>query len=269
MPTETLPLFPSPSIKATEGPFENHPSSPIPVRRILPFPVRKGGLVSIRVARTEMERLQAKTLVQRMYSLRGFKCENIVLDSPQSTMLVAEKERGGIIGTVTIHRDSPEEGLHSDDGYKWEIDSLRLNGRKLCEFNGLAMDPDVNSKRLLARLFHVAMIYPAEMFGITDCIIEVSYSHAKFYERQLGFKRIAEGRACRRVDSVGALLHAEFSSLEEKLLKVGGLKNACGEKNFFPYGLSRSEARKVLFRLKVLQLSRGWVREPTLIQSAI
>jgi hypothetical protein len=268
MTTETLRLFPS--IKATEGPFENHPSSQIPVRKILPIPVRERGLVSIRVARTEMERSLAKTLVQRMYSLRGFKCENIVLDSPQSTTLVAERERGGIIGTVTIHCDSPEEGLHSDDGYKWEIDSLRLNGRKLCEFNGLAIDPGVNSKRLLARLFHVAMIYPAEMFGITDCIIEVSFSHAKFYERQLGFRRIAEGRACRRVDSVGALLHAEFSSLEENLLKVGGLmKKASGEKNFFPYGLSRSEAKRVLFRLKISQLSGGWLREPNLIQSAI
>jgi hypothetical protein len=253
MPTETLPLFPSPSIKATEGLFENHPSRPIPFRRILATPVRERGLVSIRVARTEMERLQAKTLVQRMYSLRGFRCENIVLDSPQSTTLVAEKERGGIIGTVTIHRDSPNEGLHSDDGYKWEIDSLRLKGRKLCEFNGLAIDPGVNSKRFLARLFHVAMIYPAEMFGITDCIIEVSYSHAKFYERQLGFKRIAEGRACRRVNSVGALLHAEFSFLKDRLQKVGGhMKKTEEKKSFFYYGLPNKDVKNILSFFKDL-----------------
>lgn len=251
MPSEILPFFPLHSIDAPEDPINDLSSGLTPGRRIGPFPYRERGLVRIRLARTKTERSKAKDLVYQMYTQHGFKCENIVLDSPHSTTLVAERENGGIIGTVTIHLDSLEEGLHSDDGYKPEIDCLRLNGRKLCEFNGLAVDPGVHSKILLARLFHVAMIYPAELFGITDCIIEVSFSHAKFYERLLGFNRIAEGRACRRVNSVGALLHAEFRFLKERLQKVGGqMKKPEGDKSFFGYGLTMRDADKVLSLLK-------------------
>lgn len=256
MPPKILSLFPLHSMDAIEDPINNHPSNLFPDSKIRPFRFRDTGMVRIRIAGMETERSQAKGLVQRMYSLHGFKCENIVLDSPHSTTLIAEKENVGVIGTVTIHLDSPGEGLHSDDGYKPEIDGLRMKGKRLCEFNGLAVDPSIRSKFLLAHLFHIAMIYPAKLFSITDCIIEVSYSHARFYERLLGFRRIGEGRACKRVGSVGALLHAEFSSLGEHLQKVGGLmKNAKGDKSFFPYGLSQIEARKVLIRLKATQSS--------------
>lgn len=256
MPPEILSFFPLHSMDSIEDPINRYPSNLSPDSKIRPFRFQNTGLMRIREARTERDRLQAKELVQKMYTLRGFKCENIVLDSPHSTTLVAEKENGWVIGTVTIHLDSPEEGLHSDDGYKPEIDCLRRNGRRLCEFNGLAVDPSIRSKHLLARLFHIAMIYPAKLFSISDCIIEVSYSHARFYERLLGFRRIAEGRACKRVDSVGALLHADFSSLGERLQNVGGLmKNAEGDKSFFHYGLSPTEARRVLFQLKATQSS--------------
>jgi hypothetical protein len=57
------------------------------------------------------------------------------------------------IGTLSIRFDSPD-GLLADDLFSPEIDALRAEGRRLCEFTKLAMDHVVKSKRVLASLFH-------------------------------------------------------------------------------------------------------------------
>ena len=205
----------------------------------------------IRLANTPERREKAALLVDRMYSRGGFEHNDIIWETPHTITLVAYGREGGVIGTISIHFDSPEEGLHSDDGYKPEIDQLRAQGKKICEFNGLAIDPSVRSKLVIARLFHIALLYPSGIFGYTDCIIEVSYSHANFYERLLEFERVADGRLCHRVNAVGVLLHTEFSRINRRLEQVGGLMDqAKGDQSLYPYGFSKSDAEGILGRLK-------------------
>ena len=176
----------------------------------------------IQIARSHEEVEEARDLVKKMYSLYGFKAKHMIQNTQNSTTMIARDPVGTIVGTITIHRDSKSEGLYSDEGYKSEIDRLRVQSRSICEFNGLAVDPNVRSPQLLAHLFHIAMLFPSEMYRVTDAIIEVSYKHAKFYERLLGFSRLGEGRYCPRVESVGVLLHRDFDEFKNKLAQGSG-----------------------------------------------
>lgn len=205
----------------------------------------------IRLANTPERREQAALLVDRMYSRQGYKHEDIIRNTPHTITLIAYGRDGYVIGTVTIGMDSPEEGLQADDGYQKEIDKLRVLGKKICEFNGLAVDASVRSKLVVARLFHIAMLYPWGLFGYTDCVIEVTPVHASFYERMLGFKQLGEERICPRVNTLGVLLHIEFNTVNERLTKVGGLmEKATGDSSLFPYGFSKTDADGILGRLR-------------------
>lgn len=205
----------------------------------------------IRLANTPERREQAGLLVDRMYARQGYKHEDIIQNTPHTITIVAYGREGQVIGTVTIRMDSPEEGLLADEGYREELDKLRTNEKKICEFNGLAVDSSVRSKLVIARLFHIAMLYPWGLFGFTDCVIEVTPVHARFYERMLGFKRLGGERICPRVNTVGVLLHADFFYVNKRLEEVGGLmENAIGDPTLFPYGFSKDDAKGILGRLQ-------------------
>ncbi len=205
----------------------------------------------IRFANTDERREKAALLIARMYASQGYKHEDIIPETCHAITLISHGPEGNVIATITISMDSPEEGLLADQGHRGELDRLRAQGKRLCEFNGFAVDPSVRSRLALARLFHIAMLYPGGLLGCTDCVIEVSPRHAGFYERMLLFKRIGEARICLRVGTVGVLLHADFRSMMERLEQVGGLmEKAAGDRSLYPYGFSKADADGILGRLK-------------------
>jgi len=205
----------------------------------------------IRLANTTERREKAALLVDRMYARKGYLHEGIIRTTPHTITLIVSNRDGDVIGTVTIGMDSNEEGLLAEENYRDEVNALRAQGKKICEFNGLAVDSGVKSKLVIARLFHMALLYPWGVFGYTDGIVEVSPAHAGFYQRLLGFERVGAERVCPRVNAVGVLLHIDFAIVDERISRVGGLmEKAVGDSSLFPYGFTKTDADGIVGRLK-------------------
>ncbi len=205
----------------------------------------------IRLADTKERREQAGLLVDRMYAWRGFSHENIIRETPHTITLVSYGRDGRVIGTVTIGMDAPGEKLLAEENYPEEIAALRAKGKKIVEFNALAVDSEIRSKLVIARLFHIAMLYPYGLFGYTDVVIEVNPAHVRFYQHMLQFDCLGKEKICPRVNAVGVLLHIEFAKAAERLAKVGGLmEKATSDHSLYPYGFSPEDAQGILGRLR-------------------
>lgn len=174
---------------------------------------------AIRLANTQKQKKAAKELIGKMYSWRNYQSDNILQENPRLTTFVAHDEEGRLSGTITVGLDAPE-GLFADEVYKEELASLRTPGRRVCEFIGLAVAPEIRSQKVLGGLFHVAMIYASKMFNHTDVVFEVSPRHGRFYEKMLGMKLVASGRICPRVNTASVLFTSEFSYGESQIEKV-------------------------------------------------
>ena len=207
----------------------------------------------IRVADTKERREQAGLLVDRMYAWRGYTHENILRDTPHTITLVSYGRDGRVIGTVSIGMDAPGYPLIAEEGYPAEIASLRAQGKRVAEFNGLAVDSEIRSRLVVARLFHIAMLYPYGLYGYTDCVIEVTPAHARFYERMLEFDRLGKERICPRVNTTGVLMHKNFAEAAEKIAHVGGLLDKSGDHTLYSYGFSPADAEGILGRLQRMQ----------------
>lgn len=207
----------------------------------------------IRLADTKERREQAGLLVDRMYAWRGYSHENIIRDTPHTITLVSYGRDGRVIGTITIGMDAPGDPLLAEESYPEEISKLRAQNKKIAEFNGLAVDASIRSKLVIARLFHIAMLYPFGLYGYTDCVIEVTPAHARFYEKMLEFDRLGAERICPRVKTVGVLMHKDFASAAEKIRLIGGLLDKAGDPTLYAYGFNPKDSEGILERLKRMQ----------------
>ena len=206
----------------------------------------------IRLANTEERRESANILINKMYSWRGYENSDITASDPNRITLIASNNDNGIIGTMSIGLDSPM-GLLADAMYHEELEALRKEGLRLCEFNKFAVDSKIKSKRVLASLYHIAYLYPYGIFGYTDGVTEVNPRHAKFYERMLGFTQIGPERICPRVHAPGVLLRTNFAYMAEQVAKYGGLMDkADGIKSLYPYFFTKADEDGILGRLKII-----------------
>lgn len=204
----------------------------------------------IRLATTEDRRESASLLIQKMYSWRGYSTGAPLAQrtDPNRITLVAGVG-SAVIGTLTIGFDSPA-GLLADEMYKEEIDKLRADGAKIGELIKLAADRSVSSMRVLAALFHLAYIYGRNIHGLTDAVIEVTPSHAAFYQKVLGFERIGAEKLCPRVNVHGVLLRLGHEYLTEQIRKFGGKgARAVGERTLYPFFFSPEEEAGITQRL--------------------
>ena len=235
---------------------QTSPLVPLSLNQEIPRPeeeIRDRQQFWIRVADTKERREQAGLLVDRMYAWRGYTHENIIRNTPHTITLVSYGRDGRVIGTITIGMGAPEEPLLAEENYPEEIAALRAGGKKVAEFNGLAVDAEIRSKLVVARLFHIAMLYPYGLYDYTDCVIEVSPAHARFYERMLEFDRLGTERVCPRVNTTGVLMHKNFAEAAEKIARVGGLLDKSGDHSLYSYGFSPQDAEGILGRLRRMQ----------------
>jgi hypothetical protein len=202
----------------------------------------------IRLAANDTRRHSASLVVQKMYASRGYETSELKLDPNRITMLVSADDR--VIGTATLGLDS-EQGLMADDIYKAEVDAIRARGRNVAELTKLAIDDsNVDSKHIVAALFHICYIYGHNIHGVTDFIIEINPRHAVFYKRTLGFEQIGEERVCARVNAPAVLLHLPLEHVEQCVGDVGGtLKATKGDKSLYPYCFSRDDEEGITHRL--------------------
>lgn len=210
-------------------------------------------LFRISVADTQEKQGQALHLIRQMYERRGYRHSHFLPNTPHTITLIATGTGDTPIGTLTIGLESPA-GLLAERTYPGEIESMRVEGKRICEFIGLAVVPGVRSKKVLARLFHTAMLCTWGFFGHTDSVIEVTPAHARFYRRMLGFRQVGTERVCSRVNAVGVLLHIAFAWANKRIEAVGGLEDRAEKDNtLYPLFFGKDDAEEILGRMKRIQ----------------
>lgn len=215
----------------------------------------------IRLANTQERKTMSSVLVTRLYSGKGYSVSEEESDPRDKTAftLLTQDASGQPIGTLTIGIDSPC-GLYADILYPEEVDGIRKEGGLICEFRKFAISPEVKNKRAIASIFHIALLYVREFFGVTDCISEVTPVHARFYEHFLEARRIGAEKLCPRVDTVGVLMHLNMIHAEKRALESGGtMASSLGDKTLYPFFFSPRDARGILGRLK--EIEKGTLEE--------
>jgi hypothetical protein len=210
----------------------------------------------IRVAKHAGFRRAAGTLIDKRYGDRGYQTSKGHSRDPNLFTFVAYDE-GKLVGTVSIRFDS-RKGLSADELYKDEIDVLRKEGCKVCEFTRLAVDELTVSKPVLAGLFHTTYLYAAAVHDYTFAVIEVNPRHVGFYRRALAFEPVGPERINKRVNAPAILLCVAFETIADGLRKYGGKhQEFAKERSLFPYGFSPAEEVGILQRLKALDARLG------------
>lgn len=209
------------------------------------------GLFAIRAANSEGHRSSASILVSRRYAWRGYETTTATscAEADDDVTLVA-LGAGETIGTISIGFDSID-GLKVDDLFSREVDALRADGHRVCEFTKLAVDSQVQSKRVLAALFHVAYIHAHRMRRCDRLLIEVNPRHVRYYQRMLGFTVLASERLNRRVNAPAVLMCLDFAHAREQIALFGGnAGSAIGERSLYPFFFSATEEAGITQRLR-------------------
>jgi len=208
-------------------------------------------VVTLRAADTGGHRSSANILVHRMYATRGYKTSAEAPPPASNVMTLIACDQGETIGTISVSFDSPR-GLLADDLFLDELNALRGQGRRLCEFTKLAMDHVVKSKRVLASLFHAAYIWAHLRLGFDDVVIEVNPRHVRYYQRMLDFTVMGPERLNRRVDAAAVLMRLDFAHARQQIARLAGQPELAGERSLYPYFFSAKEEAGIAARLPML-----------------
>jgi len=202
----------------------------------------------IRLASNDSRRRTASMLIEKCYTSRGYQTKELEDDPQRITVLVSMEEK--VVGTTTLGLDGPA-GLMADSIYKREIDSLRAQGRAVCELTKLAIDDDyVDSRHIVAVLFHLCKIYGQNIHQATDFVIEINPRHANFYKKLLGVEEFGSERICPRVNAPAVLLRLNLAYADEQIAKFGGMqKSATGVRSLYPYCFSKEDEIGIAGRL--------------------
>lgn len=204
----------------------------------------------IKAADVESRRGLVSTLLKSRYLWRGYQTMGLSKDQPAQRFTLAAIENGHTIGTITVAFDGPQK-LGADDVFGAEVNALRRDGRRLCEFTKLAIDPTVGTKRVLAALFHVAYIVAHRMRGHDTLLIEVNPRHVRYYERMLGCRVLGDVRINRSVNAPAVLLTVDFAYIMEQIGRFGGNPElATEERSLYPFAFTLSEEASIIARLR-------------------
>lgn len=210
----------------------------------------------IKVADQKGRRGLVDSLLKTRYAWRGYTGAGLPTDPAVHKFTLAAMENDQSIGTITVSFDSPQK-LASDDSFSEEVNALRAQGKRLCEFTKLAVDPTTATKRVLAALFHVAFIVAHRIRGYDTLLIEVNPRHVRYYERMLGLKVIGSERLNRSVRAPAVLLSVNFSYILQQIGEFGGQpERAASERSLFPFAFSLSEEASIMARMKSVQEMR-------------
>lgn len=191
-------------------------------------------------------RSNVSMLVQRLYTWKGLSVSGPPPKRANELTLTAYRD-SMLFGTVTLGLDS-QSGLLVDQLYQDHLDDFRARGARVCEITRLAIDPEFNSKEVLAAIFNLTYIYARLVHGMSDVFIEVNPRHTAFYRRMLGFQEIGDERWCQRVDAPARLLHMPFDLMDKLIAEFGGRSEA-GARNLYPHFFAPEEQNGILSRL--------------------
>ena len=206
-------------------------------------------LFKIRAADTDGHRSSASILIKRRYEWRGYEGASLPLDYNANRITLSATEHDETVGTITVGLDG-REGLFAEDVFPGEVAALRAQGRKVCEFTKLAMDPIEGAKRVLSSLFHVAFIVAHRIKRCDTLLLEVNPRHVSYYKRMLGCVVLGTERLNLRVNAPAVLLCIEFSYIDGQIAKFAGkAEQASNERTLYPYSFSLAEETGIISRL--------------------
>jgi hypothetical protein len=207
-------------------------------------------LFKIRAADSHGHRSSASILIDRMYATRGYRTSPLPAQSVPDRITLTASDGDEVVGTISVGFDSPL-GLLCDELYLDEINQLRDQGMRVCEFTKLAMDSVIESKRVLASLFHVAYIYAHRLKGCDFLVIEVNPRHERYYERMLGFQARGPLRMNRRVSAPAVLMALDFNHAADQIERCGGRADQPDmPRSLYPYFFSPAEEAGIVGRLR-------------------
>ena len=207
----------------------------------------------IKAAESDERRGMVNSLLKNRYGWRGYQEVSLPTDQSVHKFTLSAVEEEAIIGTITVSCDGPKR-LSADDAFAEEVEALRAQGRRLCEFTKLAVDPTVGTKRVLAALFHVAYIVAHRIRGYDLLLIEVNPRHVRYYERMLAFTIKSEERMNRSVNAPAVLLSIEFSEVMKQIGIFGGQPELMAtERSLYPGFFSLKEEASILSRMQAKQ----------------
>jgi hypothetical protein len=209
---------------------------------------------TIRTAASGPERDHAGSLLQARYAWRGYRTVTLPSNQTGYRTTLSAHEGNDTIGTLTLELDGPQ-GLAADAAFGDVIDGLRDQGCRLAEFTRLAIDPSGSSPRVLAALFHVGYIVSHRIRRYDTLLLEVNPRHARFYERMLGCRVLAEPRTHKGVDAPAVLLSARFEFIREQIGTHGGKPElASNTRSLYPFAFSQADEQGIMARLIDAQL---------------
>jgi hypothetical protein len=208
-------------------------------------------MFKVRLANNDGHRMSASFLVQQRYAWRGYDVGVIPGLRPNRITLSA-CDHDEAIATISVGLDSGM-GLFVDKLYGAEVDELRAQRRRVCEFTKLAVDGSVRSKTVLAALFHIAYIYARRINRCTDLLVEVNPRHVLFYRHMLGFSDCGPERLDPRVRAPAVLLRLRLAYAEQQIAKMGGrVELGLRKRSLYPYFFSEREETGIEKRLREL-----------------
>lgn len=207
----------------------------------------------IKAAESDDRRSRVNDLLKSRYGWRGYQEVALPTDQSVQKFTLTAVEGEAMIGTITVSFDGPKR-LSADEAFAPEVEVLRSQGRRLCEFTKLAIDPTVGTKRVLASLFHVAYIVAHRIRGYDLLLLEVNPRHVRYYERMLGFSVMSEERMNRSVNAPAVLLSAEFGYIMQQIGLYGGQPEmASTERSLYPFAFSLKEEAGIMSRMQEKQ----------------
>jgi hypothetical protein len=137
---------------------------------------------------------------------------------PETATFVAKAD-GRVVGVTSVVIDGPEFGLPTDKAFGAEVDSLRGEGRKLCEGTNWLVAESHRSSGVMTELMRCSFAH-ALAVGCTDFLGTVSPGHGKFY-RLLGFDQPGEVRSySKEIDDPVVLVRLDLTALGERFRGV-------------------------------------------------
>jgi hypothetical protein len=207
----------------------------------------------IKSADSFVRRRSANLLLKSRYAWRGYQSVSLPSDQTSNRITLTATEDDAVIGTITVGLDGPE-GLATEDVFADVLAKLRSEGKRLCEFTKLAVDPISGTKRVLAALFHVAYIVAHRIRSFDTLVMEVNPRHVRYYERMLGAHVGAEERLNKSVNAPSVLLVLEFAYVKKMIGEHAGMPgNAGADRTLYPFGFTLTEEAGIITKLLALQ----------------
>jgi len=204
--------------------------------------------VTVRLVVTGEKIDAACDLINKRYAWRGYGSHHRLSMDAHHVTFTAEIE-DTVVGTITLALDSAH-GLAADSAFRDAIDGFRARpGAKVCELTKFAFDPEIQSKALMATLFHIVFVYGQRTYGCTDLLIEVNPRHVRFYEAMLGFERVGPLRHNESVGAPAQLMWLKVDAIREHIDRAAAGAERYKARSLYPLFFSPADERGIYQRL--------------------